>query len=83
MSPPSLTAAGEPHPLPMERTSLTVSVAICASNQNRWPLSGDRCHHQSRLPIEIIICVDHDDSLLERCRRHRHAPLREEHSIGT
>jgi hypothetical protein len=31
VSPPSLTAAGEPHPLPMERTSLTVSVAVCAS----------------------------------------------------
>ena len=29
--PPSLVAAGEPHPLPMERTSLTVSVALCAS----------------------------------------------------
>jgi hypothetical protein len=29
--PPSLTAAGEPQPLPMERTSLTVSVDLCAS----------------------------------------------------
>ncbi len=35
--PPSLTAAGEPHPLPMERTSLTVSVVICASTEDRWP----------------------------------------------
>jgi hypothetical protein len=31
MSPPSLTAAGEPPPLPMERTYLTVSVVLCAS----------------------------------------------------
>ena len=30
----SLTAAGEPHPLPMERTSLTVSVVIWASTRN-------------------------------------------------
>lgn len=36
--PPSLTAAGEPHPLPMERTSLTVSVVICTSTEDRWPL---------------------------------------------
>ena len=25
--------------------------------------------HQSRIPVEIIVCVDHNDSLLERCRR--------------
>jgi hypothetical protein len=36
--PPSLTAAGEPHPLPMERTSLTLSVGICASTEDHWPL---------------------------------------------
>jgi len=36
--PPSLTAAGEPHPLPMERTSLTVSVDICAPTEDHWPL---------------------------------------------
>jgi hypothetical protein len=48
VSPPSLTAAGEPRP------------AIFAGRFSR-----DRCQHQSRVPIEIIICVDHNDSLLE------------------
>jgi hypothetical protein len=36
--PPSLTAAGEPHPLPMERTSLTLSIVIRPSTEDRWPL---------------------------------------------
>jgi hypothetical protein len=36
--PPSHTASGEPHPVPMERTSLNVSVVICASTEDRWPL---------------------------------------------
>jgi hypothetical protein len=35
--PPSLTASGEPHPLPMERTFLTASVVVCASMEDRWP----------------------------------------------
>jgi hypothetical protein len=61
--PPSLTAAGEPHPPPMERTSLTVSVGICASTEDVGRFSRDRCHHQSRIPMEIIVCVDHNDSV--------------------
>ena len=36
--PPSLAAVREPHPLPMERTSLTVSDVICASSEDRQPL---------------------------------------------
>jgi hypothetical protein len=32
--------------------------------------SRDRCHHQSRIPMEIIVCVDRGHSLLEGCRRH-------------
>ena len=38
LSSPSPTAAGEPHSLSMERTSLTVSVVICASTEERRPL---------------------------------------------
>jgi hypothetical protein len=69
VSPPSLTAAGEPRP------------AIIAGRFSR-----DRCHHQSRVPIEIIICVDHNDSLLEPGRTGTESGSRdprEEHSIGT
>jgi hypothetical protein len=37
---PSLTATGEPPPLPMERTSLTVSIVkdVRAAMTDRWPL---------------------------------------------
>jgi hypothetical protein len=35
---PSLTATGEPPPLPMERTSLTVSIVTRAATTDRWPL---------------------------------------------
>ena len=67
----SLTVAGEPRPL-MEQTFLTVSVVICAYTEDRWPLllrsvSSVQC--QSRKPAEIIVCIDHNASLLERCRQ--------------
>lgn len=69
---PSPTVAEEPHQPPAERSFLTTSVVICAYTEARWPLLL-RCvssvRHQSRVPAEIIVCVDHNDSLLERCRR--------------
>ena len=51
---------------------LTVSVVICAYTDDRWPLlersvSSVQC--QGRTPLEIIVCVDHNDPLFERCRR--------------
>jgi glycosyltransferase involved in cell wall biosynthesis len=62
----------EPHRLPTERMPLTVSVVICAYTEDRWPLllhSVESVQRQSLTPVEIIVCVDHNDSLLERCRR--------------
>jgi len=52
---------------------LTVSVVICAYTEDRWLLlqrSVASVQHQRRTPMEIIVCVDHNDALLERCRRH-------------
>ena len=54
--------AGEP---------LTVSVVICAYTEDRWSLllqSVASVQEQSRPPVEIIVCVDHNRALLERCR---------------
>lgn len=58
---------------PRERTSLTASVVVCAYTEDRWPLllrSVSSLHGQSREPAEIIVCVDHNNLLLERCRKH-------------
>ena len=52
---------------------MTVSVVICAYTEDRWLLlqrSVASVQHQRRTPMEIIVCVDHNDALLERCRRH-------------
>ena len=52
--------------------ALTVSVVICAYTEDRWPLllrSVDSVQRQHRIPVEIIVCIDHNDSLLERCRQ--------------
>ena len=69
--PPSPIVAEEPDQLPTE-PALTVSVVICAYTEDRWPLllrSVSSVEHQTRVPAEIIVCVDHNDSLVERCRR--------------
>lgn len=52
--------------------ALTVSVVICAYTEERWPLllrSVDSVREQSRTPAEVIVCVDHNDSLLARCQK--------------
>jgi glucosyl-dolichyl phosphate glucuronosyltransferase len=70
--PRSLTVVEEPHRPPAEQVDLTVSVVICAYTEERWPLllrSAASVQHQNRSPVEIIVCVDHNDSLLERCRQ--------------
>ena len=49
---------------------LTASVIICTYTEERWPLllrSVASVQDQSRLPTEIIVCVDHNQVLLERC----------------
>ena len=64
--------AGTSRVLPTEQTALTVSVVICAYTEDRWQLlvrSVSSVQHQNRKPVEVIVCVDHHDSLLERCRR--------------
>jgi glycosyltransferase involved in cell wall biosynthesis len=70
--PPSHLVFEEPHGLPVKQVDVPVSVVICAYKEERWPLllrSVASVQHQSRLPLEIIVCVDHNDPLLERCRR--------------
>jgi cellulose synthase/poly-beta-1,6-N-acetylglucosamine synthase-like glycosyltransferase len=50
---------------------VTVSVVICAYTEERWPLlvrSLESVQNQERQPVEIIVCIDHNDALLERCQ---------------
>ena len=71
VAPPSLTIVEERDPRAAEQLNLTVSVVICAYTEDRWPLllrSVASVQHQNRTPLELIVCVDHNDSLLERCR---------------
>jgi glucosyl-dolichyl phosphate glucuronosyltransferase len=54
------------------RNPLTVSVVICAYTEDRWPLllrSVASAQDQRRAPIEVIVCVDHNVALFERCRQ--------------
>ena len=49
----------------------TVSVVISAYTEDRWSLllqSVASVQEQGRPPLEIIVCVDHNPALLERCR---------------
>jgi glucosyl-dolichyl phosphate glucuronosyltransferase len=59
---------------------LTASVVICAYTEDRWPLllrSVESALHQKSEPLEVIVCIDHNDALLERCRREWPPGLRE------
>jgi len=56
---------------------LSVSVVICAYTEDRWSLlqrSVASAQTQSRVPVEVIVCVDHNDALYERCRAHWAGP---------
>jgi len=67
-----ITDTGATRRPPTEQLALTVSVVICAYTEDRWPLllrSVASVQNQGRIPEEIIVCVDHNDSLLERCRQ--------------
>jgi len=61
-----------PGDLQHPREDLTVSAVICAYTEERWPLlvrSVASVLRQQRQPLEVIVCVDHNDALLEQCRR--------------
>jgi glucosyl-dolichyl phosphate glucuronosyltransferase len=52
---------------------LTVSVIICAYTEDRWSLLEDcvaSVEAQTETPIEIILCIDHNEELLERSEQH-------------
>lgn len=57
--------AAEGRPLP------SASVVICAYTQKRWPMLVDAvrsCLQQTVAPLELIVCIDHNDELLSRCK---------------
>ena len=52
--------------------TLTVSVIICAYTEDRWDLLGravDSVLAQSVPPVEVFLCIDHNDALFERASR--------------
>lgn len=52
---------------------LTVSVIICAYTDDRWSLLQDcvaSVEAQTEAPIEIILCIDHNEELLGRSEQH-------------
>lgn len=51
---------------------MSVSVIICAYTENRWGLlvkSVESVQKQTRRPLEILLCIDHNDGLLARARQ--------------
>src|SRR5215472_6638009 len=51
----------------------TVSVAICAYLEDRWSQlkkSVASVEAQTSPPIEIIVCIDHNEELLRRCEEY-------------
>lgn len=53
--------------------SPTVSVIICAYTEDRWSLLEDcvaSVEAQTAPPIEIILCIDHNEELLRRSEQH-------------
>lgn len=53
--------------------TLTISVIICAYTEDRWLLlkkAVASVDSQALAPIEIILCIDHNDKLLEKSRRY-------------
>ncbi len=51
---------------------MTVSVVICAYTMDRWDelfASVQSCVSQTQPPDEIVLVIDHNDELLERCAR--------------
>jgi cellulose synthase/poly-beta-1,6-N-acetylglucosamine synthase-like glycosyltransferase len=51
----------------------TVSVIICAYTEDRWSLLEDcvaSVEAQTAPPVEIILCIDHNEELLRRSEQH-------------
>ena len=62
---------------------MMASVVICTYTEDRWALlvrSVESVLRQDCEPLEVIVCVDHNDALLERCRL-EWPPDRDEASI--
>jgi glycosyltransferase involved in cell wall biosynthesis len=63
--------AGNPEFAASDVSRLSVSVIIPAFTIDRWPLivkAVESVRTQSVAPEEIVVCIDHDDKLLERAR---------------
>lgn len=57
---------------------MRVSVVVCTFSSERWPLLTAALRSleaQTRAPDEIVIVVDHNAELLERCRGLPHDPI--------
>jgi cellulose synthase/poly-beta-1,6-N-acetylglucosamine synthase-like glycosyltransferase len=68
----TIRSSAVPEDVQRLREGLTVSAVICAYTEERWPLlvrSVASVLYQRRQPLELIVCVDHNDILLERCKR--------------
>jgi cellulose synthase/poly-beta-1,6-N-acetylglucosamine synthase-like glycosyltransferase len=51
----------------------TLSVIICAYTEHRWLLlekSVASVESQTMPPVEIIVCIDHNEELLRKCEQH-------------
>src|SRR5664280_3464728 len=52
-------------------SELTVSVVICAYTERRWQMLSESIssvRRQSLRPIELIVCIDHNQMLADKCR---------------
>src|SRR5487761_2695301 len=55
---------------PGDLTTPRVSVIVCAYTLDRWDLLGealDSLTRQDLAPIEVILCIDHNHEMYERC----------------
>jgi len=60
-----------PSEMPGESSrKLTVSVIICAYTLERWEQMKEALAsvvRQELAPLEVFLCIDHNDALYERC----------------
>jgi cellulose synthase/poly-beta-1,6-N-acetylglucosamine synthase-like glycosyltransferase len=64
--------------------TLTVSVIICAYTMDRWELMKGALSSvivQDLAPLEVFLCIDHNEALYERCIRE--LPAMSAHSLWT
>jgi len=56
--------------MPTPSTDLSADVVVCAYTEDRWEMlcrAVASVQAQSTLPRQILVCVDHNDALYERC----------------